>query len=698
MQRFVSVYQPLSRSGVQTGVALGACLLMVSAVPAAATTTARPDPYAAPSTRPAAGPEVASPAAGSRPVSGKNPSAGPQFKKSGDTWKVISPDVVLKNTVTDADGDKSTVTFEVYTANADGTPKAQVNIDDSNSYGVGVSGYVASGATAQFRVAYGKLKPGVNYLVHTSAFDGSLYETTWSPWAKFRIDPYVTFPAPQQAESTIDQAEQKIVEFTRTDPGGSATSSSPSSSPAPALGDFDKKNCSTADQQDRRVCFTMTKPDKSKKDGRPEPGRTKEAPQSLNRAALDPTPGGNDAVDLVDWCTAATDGLDYMNRTEACLKDLGEGELWFFDSDPEKPAIGRATFKFEQRMKTYRNKSESGSDFGEFDQQIVIIPTYIDPALEGVTMKWNIDSSCAACDVAPIQWLDDGANPTNGAHWTYDPTGGYYGRWGTVVTRWTGSGKEQINLGWSITASVDASNSLKATADFGSSGIDSVRELAPRCDNILAVPAPGCVLPFFKPTYTVDTNAYPAAGAYYWLMQEKMPDHAGSKKWDSLLHYLGPDTTVTNPTTGSPWTSTNSRNKICGSGTTKFIPHPADASVGSTDCDEYAMASTHESGGFPGSVNQVSDGSKCAQLFTDKMAAPAATFGILADTRTAANGPAGTERCGRAGINSGQNQGAFSDLNPATWRLLDGDGFFVSNPGFEHCANANTTCSWRSRF
>jgi hypothetical protein len=59
MQRFVSVYQLLSRSGVQTGVALGACLLMVSAVPAAATTTARPDPYAAPSTRPAAGPEVA---------------------------------------------------------------------------------------------------------------------------------------------------------------------------------------------------------------------------------------------------------------------------------------------------------------------------------------------------------------------------------------------------------------------------------------------------------------------------------------------------------------------------------------------------------------------------------------------------------------------------------------------------------------
>lgn len=35
--------------------------------------------------------------------------------------------------------------------------------------------------------------------------------------------------------------------------------------------------------------------------------------------------------------------------------------------------------------------------------------------------------------------------------------------------------------------------------------------------------APGCVLPYLKPTYTVATNLFPAASAYYWLMQEKMP-------------------------------------------------------------------------------------------------------------------------------------------------------------------------------
>ncbi|GAA0898046.1 hypothetical protein GCM10009574_078970 [Streptomyces asiaticus] len=47
--------------------------------------------------------------------------------------------------------------------------------------------YVASGKTAEVTVPYGKLKPGTTYTFHTSAYDGSLYETTWSPWAKFRI-------------------------------------------------------------------------------------------------------------------------------------------------------------------------------------------------------------------------------------------------------------------------------------------------------------------------------------------------------------------------------------------------------------------------------------------------------------------------------------------------------------------------------
>lgn len=43
-----------------------------------------------------------------------------------------------------------------------------------------------------------------------------------------------------------------------------------------------------------------------------------------------------------------------------------------------------------------------------------------------------------------------------------------------------------------------------------------------------------------------------------------------------------------------------------------WAKHPADASLGTLSCDEYAMATTHESGGFPGGLNQVTSGDECA--------------------------------------------------------------------------------------
>ncbi|MFD7004116.1 hypothetical protein ACFWA5_49845 [Streptomyces mirabilis] len=204
----------------------------------------------------AAGPEdLAANAASARPVSGTTPSAGPKFSKAGTVWRVITPQVVLRNTVTDADGDTANLTFQVYTTNADGTPKAQVDLDGSGQYGVLVSPYVASGGTAKVTVPYGILKPGVLYKFRTSAFDGSLYETSWSPWADFCIEPYVKFPAPQTS-STIDKTAQEIDEFTRTDPG-------------PALPTFTangavkreatrERTCGKQDAQGRKLCIELS--------------------------------------------------------------------------------------------------------------------------------------------------------------------------------------------------------------------------------------------------------------------------------------------------------------------------------------------------------------------------------------------------------------------------------------------------------
>jgi hypothetical protein len=90
----------------------------------------------------------------------------------------------------------------------------------------------------------------------------------------------------------------------------------------------------------------------------------------------------------------------------------------------------------------------------------------------------------------------------------------------------------------------------------------------------------------------------------------------------------------------------------------------------------------------------VTSGSQCAQLYTDKMGDGSTNFGVLADTRTATQGPSGKERCGRAAIPSEQNQQAFKNFPAPSWRTLDGDGFFVTLPGFEHCASVATPCSW----
>lgn len=673
--------------------AAGAVLALLTGVGTAAAAPTPPAPglEASPATVAAAGPQNlgAIAAGGERPVSGKTPSAGPKFSKAGTVWRVITPEVVLRNTVTDADGDTANLTFQVYTTNADGTPKAQVDLDGSGQYGVLVSPYVASGGTAKVTVPYGILKPGVLYKFRTSAYDGSLYETNWSPWADFRIEPYMKFPA-AQTSSAIDPTVQAIQEFTRSDPG-------------PALPTFaangavkreatQRRTCGKQDLQGRKLCIDLSPPTAESK------ARAKKRAEALHdtaeaKARKTGTPptavAVAPAVELVDWCYDKPAGKDYMTRTEACLKNIGSGNLIFIDADNKQ--IGFATFDFEQRIKAYPNKAASGSDFGEFDQQIVIVPVAIDAALKGVTMKWNIQSTCSSCVTSKTRWADNQNNPAGDtAYWSAQDASAYSGRWGTTQTTWSGTGKETIDLGWSVTATVDASDTAKATANFGTSGTQPRRELAPRCDDILKSSAPGCVLPSFALNWTVDTNLYPAAGAYYWYMQQVMPDHAGSRRWDSLMHYLGPDTTLKN-SAGGTWTSDNSRTRVCDS---TWSVHKSDASVGSVDCDEFAMASTHESGGFPNSVNLVTSGSKCAQLFTDKMGDGSANFGILADTRTATNGPSGTERCGRAAIPSVQNQRAFSGFPAPSWRMLDGDGFFLTLPGFEHCTSTATTCTW----
>ncbi|MBB5939212.1 hypothetical protein [Streptomyces zagrosensis] len=99
------------------------------------------------------------------------------------------------------DGEKSNLTFEVWTTDASGKAKSRVKLTDANEYGVLVSPFVASGSKAQVTVPTGKLVKGVTYVFHTSAYDGSLYETGWSPWSTFKVN--VPAPAKPAKPSTV---------------------------------------------------------------------------------------------------------------------------------------------------------------------------------------------------------------------------------------------------------------------------------------------------------------------------------------------------------------------------------------------------------------------------------------------------------------------------------------------------------------
>lgn len=473
----------------------------------------------------------------------------------------------------------------------------------------------------------------------------------------------MTFPA-AQSSSSIDSKAQKPQRVTRTQPGTFV--------PIPLTkNNQPKSSCGKPDSKGQKLCWQFRKPSQK---------------HALQKTAAR-LPGSQ--YDLLPWCESMPKNDDYLTRTDACMRDLGQGTLIFTDTEPGKPPIGKAVFEFEQRIKAYPSKKEGGGDNAEFDQQLLIIPIQIDPQLQIVRMKWRIGSDCTSCVTSQPIWQDSYGAGRSEAFFTPAPTDMGNPLFGTVQTRWTGTGKETIDLGWKAEASVDAGGNL-AIADFGGSGIDSSRELAPRCDDLLKNIAPGCVMWNFKPTWTIDTNKYPAAGADYWLMQERMTDHAGGPRWDSLLHYLGPDTSVKN-SSGLPWMSDDSRNPICKK---KWNPHKVPASVGTTSCDEYAMASTHESGGFPQSPNKVTDGSQCAQLYTEAVSGGNTAFGMLADVGQQPGGLSTHEKCGRANLPADQNSGAFRGYPVPDWRMLDNDGFFVDTPGFDHRKEDVVTCDW----
>ncbi|WP_143675894.1 MULTISPECIES: hypothetical protein [Streptomyces] len=278
-----------------------------------------------------------------RPVSGKNLKAGPPgTKDSAGVWQVNRTDVTLSNTVTvtDADGDDADLSFQVYTTDANGNPKDQVQLTDPEtgnpaSYGVVVSDFVASGGTAQVTLRYGDLKTNTTYAFRTSAFDGSLYETEWSAWAKFHTrgrQLSITLPEPDKNAPTVDldsYQEYQTARRNMPEPSASSTTSAP---------DKPTGQCSDIGN-DKIGCIAIGKP-----------GDLTAEQQASVAKRMHATMAGDD---LVSWCSNLSAGADYFKRTEACMKKATPIHSYTYSKLPsgETILVGEATFASEIQLK-----------------------------------------------------------------------------------------------------------------------------------------------------------------------------------------------------------------------------------------------------------------------------------------------------------------------------------------------------------
>ncbi|MFJ6757509.1 hypothetical protein ACIQNK_21085 [Streptomyces sp. NPDC091273] len=316
---------------------------------------------------------------------------------------------------------------------------------------------------------------------------------------------------------------------------------------------------------------------------------------------------------------------------------------------------------------------------GKFEQKINISRDKHDAFIGPINV--NVRANCSGpCSSDPMQW-------SGVPDWV---PGDPHSATASIVHTWTNSnGKDVLNPTWGLSVTMAGK---KSEVDF------SDPQLRVRCDDVTKGTKDwnktGCVFPEYTPSYLVNSVKYPSAAALYWVFQEKLPNHPGSKKHNSPLRYLGPGNMKGTSATGQKIDQTNqlNRNVICpSSGPYKWV------GINNWSCDEYAFAITHESGGMPGGPNQVSDPTKCVTLFAEKSGGVNPTWTIKDDLRFAP--PTWTERCGRGSILVKENTGAASRIGTIfvpTKRMLDEDPFFVSTPGFEDCS-ISTVCVMQPR-
>ncbi|GIH16703.1 hypothetical protein [Rugosimonospora africana] len=319
-----------------------------------------------------------------------------------------------------------------------------------------------------------------------------------------------------------------------------------------------------------------------------------------------------------DFCSTIDNGDWALNRTEACSQGHNIYESII---DPETGEIvGTATLSVAQDILL---QTSSGL-FTENDTIVWLTATGVATAARTLTFTGSCSDNCSATvgtRTAPIA-----LGQTVSAAFVYDDEPG---------TRVETTGITNTFF-WTVPPGVIPEGRVSW------SGPGTIR-----CDGQLANQNAGCVFPEFSPVLRLSLSIQGAGAANVAVGESFLPDGFGSAQ---PLHREADDDTVT-----------SNRNAICNDGT--FFPTTF---VSNDSCDEYAFASSQESGASFGLT-----GLSCAE---------AVPFQANGQWVVQFFSYVGNERCLRGHVPLDQNQAVGSVLGTLvrTDRILDGDGYYVS--------------------
>ncbi|MEU0264243.1 hypothetical protein [Streptomyces sp. NPDC006183] len=381
---------------------------------------------------------------------------------------------------------------------------------------------------------------------------------------------------------------------------------------------------------------------------------------SGSAAALNATTGTETVT-----CSVNEASVSYT-RTYACMT----GTLIL-----ERITSGRPT---GQAIWDYRHEIQLDTKSGTFMQTASFKMKSI-AGFNSVSLDMEFDC-LGACASDPTIW-------TNSQTWL---AGDLHTLVGSKTMKWTGtSGHSMILPSWKFTGKGDGR--AGETIDREKSELEIRGDLEAKATS----GKPGCVFHRYIPTYVIDSAKNPSAAAFYWIVQQKLPTHPGSRPHKKPLHYNSDSAAAT-----------EIREKIIchRTGDGAFLPHP-DSGVttgGRTgpSCDEYPFASSYESGGAPvatggGGVR----GDACLQLYAKKPVVSGDLWTLKEDTRYPRRNT-WKEPCGRASLPSDENSNAAWRIGlrlvPEN-RIIDGDAYWVYAPGFEDCTDLTKVCWVRTR-